>query len=390
MKLSSIEPCLPSEPTSELDDLVLELVGSSRSLAAQLNPAVRQGLAELVRSMNCYYSNLIEGHNTHPRDIDRALADNYSTDVDQRLLQKEARAHIEVQQLIDSNQSPDSSVYSTEYMRWIHDAFYQRIPSEHRFVTNPDNDQKVEIIPGALRDGDVQIGRHIAPPADSLNHFLNRFESAYDGTQLSDIRSIIAIAAAHHRFLWIHPFFDGNGRVGRLMSHAALKQNGLSDGLWSVSRGLARTADTYKAKLNAADQARKGDLDGRGALSESALTDFCHYFLSTCIDQVTFMESLLQPGELLRRIRLYCDDECAAGRLPKRSFSLLKEALVLGEFERSRAAEITGYQERKGRQILSALLDKGLLVSSNKRAPVRLGFPLDVVERWLPTLYPAG
>ena len=100
------------------------------------------------------------------------------------------------------------------------------------------------------------------------------------------------------------------------------------------------------------------------------------------------MGSLLRPGELLRRMKIYADDETAAGRLPPRSMSLLREALLLGEFARGRAPEITGYQERRSRQILAVLLKKGLLVSKGPRAPVRLGFPLDVVERWFPRLYP--
>jgi len=108
------------------------------------------------------------------------------------------------------------------------------------------------------------------------------------------------------------------------------------------------------------------------------------------IDQVEFMESLLQPGEILRRMKLYCDDEVAAGRLPKRSMAMLREAFVSGEFERRDAPEITGYQERKAREILAELLRRGLLVSTGPRKPVRLGFPLDVVERWLPALYPVG
>ncbi len=58
-------------------------------------------LAGLVRAMNCYYSNLIEGHDTHPIDIERALNDEYSADPKKRDLQLEAKAHIAVQQWID-------------------------------------------------------------------------------------------------------------------------------------------------------------------------------------------------------------------------------------------------------------------------------------------------
>lgn len=51
--------------------------------------------------MNCYYSNLIEGHDRHPVDIERALSNDYSTDARKRDLQLEAKAHITVQRWID-------------------------------------------------------------------------------------------------------------------------------------------------------------------------------------------------------------------------------------------------------------------------------------------------
>ena len=69
---------------------------------------------------------------------------------------------------------------------------------------------------------------------------------------------------------------------------------------------------------------------------------------------------------------------------------LLREALLAGELERGRAADLTGYQERRARDVLSALVARGLLVSTTPKGPVRLGFPIDVLERWLPNLYPGN
>ena len=133
---------------------------------------------------------------------------------------------------------------------------------------------------------------------------------------------------------------------------------------------------------------RHGDLDGRGARSDETLREFTRLFLELCIDQVTFMESLLQPSELLRRMKLHVDDEIAAGHLSRGSLALLREAFLAGELERGRAGELTGYRERRGRQILATLIERGVLVPQGARAPVRLGFPLDVLERWFPRLYP--
>ena len=383
-----MEPVLPSRECDELQDLATDLVAKANLLAGQIPREVQAGIGDLVRSMNCYYSNLIEGHNTHPQDIDRAMADNYSADPQKRNLQLEARAHIEVQRMIDMRDDPDESPTDPSYIKWLHNEFCSRLPAEMLWVENPKSGLRIQIIPGEFRNGDVQVGRHIPPEVNDLAGFMARFEEAYDSARMTKIQAIVAVAAAHHRFLWIHPFYDGNGRVARLMAHAMLLRLGVGGSIWSVARGLARNAESYKAKLQAADQARLGDHDGRGARSEKKLGEFCEYFLEVCNDQIDFMTDLLRPGELLRRINLYCSDEVSAGRLPKQSVTLLREALQMGELERGRASELTGYQERRAREILSELLKKGLLVSTGPRRPVRLGFPLQVVERWFPALYP--
>ena len=379
---------LPQDRHRTVQDLAVELIAKASELIGQVRPEVRDSVGELVRSMNCYYSNLIEGHNTHPRDIDRAMEDKYSAEPKTCALQREARAHIEIQRMIDTGEDPEEPPASAAYLRWIHREFCRRLPEELLVLGNPSTKFRVTVIPGEFRDGDVQVGRHIPPAADEVAHFLRRFEQAYSGNQLSRLQTIASIAAAHHRFLWIHPFYDGNGRVARLMSHAMLLRAGVGSSLWSIARGLARSNAEYKERLMAADSRRLNDFDGRGARSDSLLTEFCAYFLRICIDQVEFMGSLIQPSELLRRMKLYCDDEVSAGKLPKRSMALLREAFLAGQFKRGRAPEITGYQERRAREILALLLQKRLLVSTGPRAPVRLGFPLDVVERWFPVLYP--
>lgn len=78
---------------------------------------------------------------------------------------------------------------------------------------------------------------------------------------------MVAVAAAHHRLAWIHPFPDGNGRVAQLHSHVLLQSMGLTNGVWSPLRGLARTQKDYYLRLAQADMPRHGDLDGRGNLS---------------------------------------------------------------------------------------------------------------------------
>ncbi len=384
---SSMEPLLPEEGTRDLEDRVGDLLKKSSSLAGRLHNEVATSIGTLVRSMNCYYSNLIEGHNTHPRDIDRALKQDYSLDTKKRALQLEATAHITVQEMIDNGKIP-ASIVSSDALCWIHKEFCSRLPDELLWVENPDTGKRIRIEPGSLRNGEVKVGSHIPPIASSLPKFLERFEHAYDPARLSQVGQVIAVAASHHRLLWVHPFYDGNGRVTRLFSHAYLKNIGVGSSLWSVSRGLARSANTYKSLLMQADMIRQGDLDGRGNLTAKGLKTFCLYFLETCIDQVDYMASILEPSELLIRMEIYTEEEIRAGRLLKGTFSLLREALLAGSFERGKATSITGYQDRQARKILSSLIEKEMLVSDSPKGAVKLGFPIDVVERWFPKLYP--
>ncbi|ABE64699.1 conserved hypothetical protein [Nitrobacter hamburgensis X14] len=217
-----------------------------------------------------------------------------------------------------------------------------------------------------------------------------RFDTAYGSPPLSKTRQIQTVGAVHHRFLWIHPFLDGNGRVARLMSHALFKRLGIGTSLWSVARGLARDETRYKALLAQADGPREGDRDGRGNLTQRGLVEFCKFFLERSVDQIRFMSGLLEPATLLTRMEIHIEEEVRTKRLQRGSFAVLREAVMGGEVERSKIPALTGFEERTARNVTSALVERGILTASTHRAPLRLAFPADVAERWFPNLYPAS
>ncbi len=380
-----MEPLLPDD-RQELEDLATDLVAKASTLAGRLHPVIRGSVGDLVRSMNCYYSNLIEGHNTLPIDIDRALHDDFSKEPERRNLQLEARAHIEVQRMIDRGEAP-SPALSVDFIIWTHKNFCERMPEELLVAEHATTEAEIRIVPGELRKDHVKVGMHIPPSPADLPAFLNRFAEGYSAKHLSRLRKIIGVAASHHRLAWIHPFLDGNGRVTRLFSHALLRELDVGSELWAVSRGLARRVGDYKAYLQAADEPRRGDLDGRGNLTMAGLIDFCKFFLTTCVDQVDFMAGLLEPEELLRRMEIWTEEETRAKRLLKGSWPLLREAVIAGEYARGNAPALTGYEERQARTVLNALIENGYLVSPTTRSPVKLGFPTAVIDRWFPRLY---
>lgn len=368
-----------------LADLALDLAAHSAGFRRSLPAGVLSALSDLVRAMNCYYSNLIEGHDTHPVDIERALKSDYSANIEKRNLQLEARAHIAVQRWIDDGNLRGRAVHA-EGIREIHERFGQLLPDALLWAEDPDAGERIKMIPGQLRQRDVRVGRHIPISPGAVPRFLDRFEQIYGG--LGKAETIIAAAAAHHRLLWIHPFLDGNGRVARLMSHAMLLDALDTGGVWSIARGLARNVRTYKEHLAACDLPRRNDLDGRGNLSEEALAAFTHFFLETCLDQVKFMEELVQPDRLRNRILLWVEEEARAGTLPPTAGRILEAILYRGELPRGDVPALLGASDRHSRRAVSALIEQGVVASASTRAPLRLAFPAKLAPRWMPGLFP--
>jgi len=368
-----------------LNDIAIELATASAGFRHSLPDGVVRALADLVRAMNCYYSNLIEGHDTHPIDIERALKKEYSTDQEQRNLQLEAEAHVSVERWIDEDGLKGRAT-TVDAILEIHRRFCELLPDELLVIEHPTTKEKLRVVPGVLRQHNVEVGRHVPVSPGALPRFLARFEEGYSKLGISE--TILASAAAHHRLAWIHPFLDGNGRVIRLMSYATLLDALDTGGVWSIARGLARNVDAYKQHLANCDQPRRNDLDGRGNLSEEALASFTRFFLETCLDQVRFMEELVQPEKLRARIKLWVNEEIALGSLHEKSGLILEAILYRGELPRGDAAELLGSSSRTASRVISGLIDHGVVTSETSKAPLRIHFPAALAPRWMPGLFP--
>jgi Fic family protein len=387
-----IEPARLEDIPEGISDTVAELAAASAKLGSALHPRTAASLADLVRIMNTYYSNLIEGHHTRPKDIERALAGELDRDKERRNLQMEAAAHVHVQAEVDrlaaSAKMPEPA--SIDFIRWLHREFYRDAPKDMLRIHGAGRDSVMQ--PGEWRarpEHDVAVGQHAPPSSDRVADFMQYFQDRYRFDRMGKSARIVAIAASHHRFNYIHPFPDGNGRVSRLMSHAMAHEAGIgAHGLWSVSRGLARglkSRTEYRQMMDHADMPRQGDLDGRGNLSQRALTEFIQWFLRVCLDQVAFMSSLFELETLARRLRAYVE---RSETLKPEAARLLEEALIRGQFERGEIARITGLPERTARRVFNDVLATRLLVSDTPKGPVSLHFPADTQEVLFPRLLP--
>ena len=375
-------------PYSSLVGLAHELAEASASLDATLAPPTARSLSGLVAGMNCYYSNLIEGHKTLPADIEQALHET-GTDAGQSKLQSLAFAHIEADRWART-QALDKATLQA-FLLEVHRLFAFHLPADLLALGDG-----TRMAPGEFRTRDVRVGRHLAPKAESLAPFLERYAHVY-GQRLEDARKrgipalegIVASFAAHHRLAWIHPFPDGNGRVARIALDAMLRACGVNRScLWSMSRGFAKSSDEYKARLAAADEHRKGDLDGRGNLSEQELAGFCTYALQTAIDQAGFMGRMFALEHFQSRVDGYF--RRVRFDLKPESAYLYLHAFRMGEIERGEASRITGLPERTARDVLASLAAEGFLLSDSPKGKVRAGFPVHALGSLLPNLYPAG
>lgn len=396
---TAMEPLFPDDPTGELEHLATELLRASARLSEAMHPVTRAAVAELVRPMNSYYSNLIEGHDTHPLDIDRALHNQYANDRKKRDLQLEAVAHINVHRgLYERWQagSAPANPADPEFLKGLHAAFYEHLPDAFKLVENKSGPPR-ELVPGTFRDGEVEVGRHVAPAHEVVPACMARFASFYHPkapVNRSALRRIIAIAAAHHRLVWIHPFLDGNGRVVRLFSDACFLNEQLDAvGLWSISRGLARSRDTYRDMLAAADAGRMGDHDGRGNLSNKTLVAFCRYFLETAIDQVRFMHGSIQLEGVLQRLHAYVDHMAAAERMHPSTRYILEAVFLRGTITRQDAERLTGTSHKTLKKITDRLVILGLLKEEKKEGLPLLfhtRYPLRSSPWVFPGLYPGS
>ena len=387
------EPLLPQEHRmGALLEKASDLIREAASLGASAAPGAAVQLRELLRSMNSYYTNRIEGEHTRPSDIERALLKDFSKESDVARRQRLAVSHIQtevacerlIQAKLDSGETVVPWLYSTQALEWLHLQLFGGLTPED--LTLADGSL---LTPGQVRTRGVAVGIHEAPNAEALPAFLSRWEEVYGHSRRGEA-SIVALAAAHHRLAWVHPFLDGNGRVARLHTHLALHAQGLTNGLWSPLRGFARSEEKYRGMLRAADEHRRGDLDGRGNLTEAGLIDWISYTLETCIDQVRFMRKLLDVGSMRERIQAALIFEESKKTGVRKEAALALHYLFSTNSELGRAAfkQMTGLGERVATDLISSLLKNGYLATDSAYGALRFAIPRSALRFYFPDLWP--
>ncbi|RHW22951.1 Fic family protein [Pseudomonas jilinensis] len=383
-----IEPCMPREEgwTEPMKLGVERMIRASERLSVLVGSHTRAELGRLLQITNSYYTNLIEGQHTEPAD----LAERRSARNNERLWELGVE-HMVVQGEFEQRLAEQRPVWAEMFSQPLIVALHREL-----FAQAADNDLTLAdgfvMVPGDLRSvsgREVVVGRHRAPASDTIESMLARLVEAY-GRYPDTTHRLIAAMACHHRLAFIHPFPDGNGRVARLCTHLHLQYLDLASPLWSLSRGLAKRQSDYLRLLAAADAPRKGDLDGRGQLSESALCEFIEFMIDVSLDQMSYVESALAMetlGESIERAIAYADQFRKAG-VKAECAQPLQVLFERGEMERAVFKRFTGMGDRLATQQLSALISCGVVEAPTpKSRTIYAGVPLWYAEHLFPQLH---
>jgi Fic family protein len=388
---AQMEPLLPSEHRlGPLLERAGDLIRKADRLSGWCPAGALPGLRQLLRSMNSYYSSRIEGQHTLPLEIEQALRNDYAQDADKARRQRLALAHMATEAQLETlaSQKTQADIWSTEMVQNIHQDLFARLPEADR-LQGGGTDAQV-LVPGQWRTREVSVGRHAAPAAAALPGFMARWSQVYGQVRRGEMQ-VVAMAAAHQRLAWIHPFLDGNGRVSRLHSHMVLGHLGLTNGLWSPLRGFARSQAAYYERLAAADEPRAGDLDGRGNLTETGLLSWIDYVMDICSDQVDFMTGQLSLNGMKDRMAACLAYEEQVVRQGVRTEALRALHYLFAaqaELDRADFKALLGLGDRLATAQVSALLKRGLLLTDSPHGKVRLGVPQHALRFYFPHLWP--
>lgn len=382
-------PAIPACTTPELDDIIVSVLASSAALGRGIHPLILDEIARLMVKVNSYYTNAMEGNPSKLKDIEAALDQKLAEDETSRNSQLEHVAHIQVQESMVKllRENPSLRICSADFLCRLHAEFFLKLPPELR-LAKTENGKPVPVQPGCLRDRGVTVGRHRGPETElEIKDHLAKFDKLLSPENLAGSRKLIGMAASHHRFLWIHPFPEGNGRVARLLTTAYGIRIGVGDNmLWTVTRAFARHRSDYDRYLARADMPRRNDPDGRGPLSEEGLLEFCTFFLRCCADQVRFMDRMLELRELARRYKRFIDGLVAEKEVSKTGAKVMERLLLQGEVPRAQVLDICGVKQRRATQIVRELREAGITRSETAYGPLRLNISADMAAVLFPEL----
>ena len=280
--LKLIEPSFGSN----LTDLIIELEHlRKKTLGGSTHPQVFFQLKHLFHTLESIGSARIEGNNT-------TIAEYIETKLDSGDTEKnKSHSIIEIQNIEKAMEFIESTIQdypiNKSFVSELHKIIVKDLPS-------PPNGEG-DLTPGSYRNKNIKISNSLHLPPDSflvdtymddLFSFINSEDSfKYD---------LLKSAIAHHRFVWIHPFGNGNGRTVRLFTYAMLIKNGFNV---NVGRIINPTAVFCSNRNGYYDNLSKADSG-----SDNDVLEWCEYVLKGLKEEIEKIDKLTDYEYLKKEI----------------------------------------------------------------------------------------
>ncbi len=216
-------------PTASVVALLGEIHGKIECIQQMpISPTERERLRSLYLARAIHGTTAIEGNTLSEAEVLQLLTDPKEFSQPGDYNEQEVRNIIvAINEVIQELSSGDDTRFSVEKLNRYHSIVMRDSGSQ--------NCDQHEI--GAIRQRGVVVGRYGAAPADDCPHLLSRFcdwlNEPYTPSghvqRYNDAWQVVKAIIAHMYFEWIHPYCDGNGRLGRLIEFKILYSTGIPD-----------------------------------------------------------------------------------------------------------------------------------------------------------------
>jgi len=272
---------------SSLTDLIIELdYLRKKRLRGTTFPVIFFQMKNIFLVLESIGSSRIEGNNT-------TVAEYIETIIEGK--QSKDEKSIEIHNLEKAMGFINKNIKSIKIDRSFVSELHKQVVED---ITSPPKGEGSKN-PGKYRTKNLKIAKskHIPPDFTQVNNYMIEF---FDFINKNDTfkYDLLKIAIAHHRFTWIHPFDNGNGRTVRLLTYAMLVKYGFNiniDGIQIVNPSAIFCIDRekYYSALSWADSGKK-----RGILK------WCEYVISGLKKEIEKIDRLLDYEYLAKKILL--------------------------------------------------------------------------------------
>jgi Fic family protein len=309
--LRIVEPLFSSTLTNTI--IELERLRAPRRTKSRVNPIVFIQLKGIFHTLESLGSVRIEGNNTTLSEIiEKTIDGTIKSSREEQL--KEYSNNQKALEFIEEN-IKEGVVIDRKFISEFHKIVVDKLDPSQEGDYNPGENRTIEVA--------IKNSLHKPPMAVKVPDYMNELID-FINNQRDQKYKLLAIAIAHHRFAWVHPFRNGNGRTVRLLTYAMLMNQGFAvNNIINPTAIFCNDRDVYYKNLSEAD---KGTDDG--------ILNWCEYVLLNLLEEIRKIDKLLDYDYLIPNILMPAISHALERKnINQEEFQILKLAVEKGEIK---------------------------------------------------------